>query len=262
MNARRRLSALVSTSGRETVHDEEILNVLRQNDDIAMGTTAISEEVGLTGEGVKNRLRQLESEDRVKSQEIGRTLIWDLESGERDQIVPPEIDRLVHAFDRVRGIFEFHSRVGVYFILAGFALIFAALTAAVTTAPPAIEGISGQSLALGYAVTAAGGVMWVIGGGMQLGTVVTERLLYRELTGQRFGTTGEPEAQSTEQRGQLDPRILVGLFVLVLVAGPLLTAAIEMGTGLAAVDGVSPLYAVLFTVCVFAVIVMAILGLD
>lgn len=261
MSWRTTLSDLVSTSGRETVHDEEILNVLRTSDDIAMGTSAIATEVGMSGEGVKQRLRSLVDDDRVRSQEIGQTLIWDLHPNERKQIVPPEIDRLVHAADRVRGLFDLHRRLGVYAILAGFALIFAALSAIVTTAPTSVEGMVSQLLAVGYSLVAAGGIVWAFGGGLQLGTVVAERVLYRELANGR-SVPSTVEADEAQQRGQIEPRFLVGLVVLFFAGPALVSAAGDIHAALSAFDSIPPFYAVLLALLFLMGLCAAILGIE
>lgn len=83
MTLRSLLVDLVSTNDRKEVPDEQILNVLRENDRIAMGTQAIADAVDMSRQGVENRLDELELENRVQSQKIGNVLVWDLHPDER-----------------------------------------------------------------------------------------------------------------------------------------------------------------------------------
>jgi hypothetical protein len=118
MTLRSLLVDLVSTNDRKEVPDEQILNVLRENDRIAMGTQDIADAVDMSRQGVENRLDELELENRVRSQKIGNVLVWDLHPDERRDVVPPEIDRLVHAFDLIRDQFAMTRRLGMYILLS------------------------------------------------------------------------------------------------------------------------------------------------
>lgn len=75
MTLRSLLVDLVSTNDRKDVPDEQILNVLRENNRIAMGTQDIADAVDMSRQGVENRLDELELENRVQSQKIGNVLV-------------------------------------------------------------------------------------------------------------------------------------------------------------------------------------------
>ena len=61
MTLRSLLVDLVSTNDRKEVPDEQILNVLRENDRIAIGTQDIAVAVDMSRQGVENRLDELGS---------------------------------------------------------------------------------------------------------------------------------------------------------------------------------------------------------
>ena len=66
--------------------------------------------VGISRQGVENRLDDLEFQNRVRSAKISGVLVWDLHPEERGDVVPPETDRLVHAFDQIRDRFVMTRR--------------------------------------------------------------------------------------------------------------------------------------------------------
>lgn len=55
--------------------DDEFLAALAEEDGVA-GTTALSEAVGCTSRHALNRLRELEEAGKVKSKDVGRSLVW------------------------------------------------------------------------------------------------------------------------------------------------------------------------------------------
>lgn len=75
------LSDLFSSRENVSVHSEVILNVLRESDGLVMGTSDIASRIGMSRDGARNRLRQLETEARVVSQEIGSTNDYTLVGG-------------------------------------------------------------------------------------------------------------------------------------------------------------------------------------
>ncbi|WP_336339495.1 hypothetical protein [Haloarcula brevis] len=64
------------------------------------------------------------------------------------------------------------------------------------------------------------------------------------------------------QRGQSDGRFILGAFVVVVIAGPLATAAIDIQSSLAAVPGFSWLSASFIALLIVSVIVAAALGIE
>lgn len=259
MTLRRFLVELVSTKHSKEVHDEEILNVLRESDRIAMGTQEIADAVGMSRQGVENRLTTLERADRVRSEKIGRVLVWDLHPDERQQLVPPEIDRLVHAFDGVRDSFEGTRRLGVYILLTGFALIFTGLSTAITTTP--IDFMATTLLVWGYGIAAGGGAAWVVGGGTQFATVIIEQVAFRRITGTSLRAWSPSEDRPTGHRGQINVQLLFGLVVLLLIGGALVTAATKLQAGLAASPAFSWIQASIIALLFLMAVVAMILGL-
>lgn len=63
--------------GVKTVTDEEILTYMESSEDPAFTAAEIADAVGMTVEGVRNRLQELEKQDRIYSKKPGsRTVIW------------------------------------------------------------------------------------------------------------------------------------------------------------------------------------------
>jgi len=259
MTLRRFLVEFVSTDDSKEVHDEEILNVLRKSDRIAMGTQDIADAVGMSRQGVENRLDELEQNDRVRSEKIGRVLVWDLHPDERREIVPPEIDRLVHAFDYVRDAFEGTRRLGVYILLTGFALIFTGLSTAITPTP--IDFMATSLLVWGYGISAGGGAAWAVGGGTIFSTVIVERVAFKRLTGESLNSWSNSRDRPAGHRGQIDVRFAAGLVVLFLIGGALVSAAAKLQTGLAATPAFSWVHATIVAILVLVALVAMILGL-
>lgn len=260
MSLRTVLADLVSTTESTDVPSETILNVLRTNDRIALGTQEIADVIGMSRQGAENRLNTLEKEGRVRSEQIGRVLVWDLHPDERKQPVPPEIDRLVHAFDEVRGTFEVTRRLGLYILLVGFGLIFTGLTSLVASTP--VDAMTNSLLVWGYGIAAGGGAAWVLGGGTQYATIITERVAYWRLTGKSLKSQSVIGARSDGQRGQVDARFILGLIVLVFIGGELLQAASNFQKGLAAMSGVSWLESGAIALCFLGALIAMILGIE
>lgn len=202
MTLRSILVDAVATDDGTAVPDEQLLNVLRATDRIAMGTQEIADCVGMSRQGVENRLNALKQAGRVRSEKIGGVLVWDLHPEERREQVPPDIDRLVHAFDHVRDQFAMTRRLGMYILLTGFALIFTSLSTAITTTP--VDPIAEPLLVWGYAVAAGGGAAWFVGGATQVTTIVTEHVVYRRLTGESLSSWSGDVISPTGQEGAVE----------------------------------------------------------
>ena len=69
------------------------------------------------------------------------------------------------------------------------------------------------------------------------------------------------DANST-QRGQIDLRIIVGAFVLVIISGPLVAAAIDIHTSLASTPAFSSLSGGVIALLIVAAVVAAALGME
>lgn len=260
MSLRHILVDLVSTDQPADVSDEHILNVLRLNTSIAMGTQEIADAIEMSRQGAENRLSDLRLENRVRSEKIGGVLVWDLHPDERREPVPPEIDRLVHAFDYVRGLFNPTRRLGLYLLFTGFALIFTGLTSAITSTPA--DGMTDMLLVWGYGIAAGGGAAWAIGGGTQFVTVIVEHVVYWRLTGTSLSSWSATETAPTEQRGQLDVRFIFGVVILLLIGGALLSAASKLQAGLSASPAFSEFAAGLIALLFLLALGAAILGVE
>lgn len=260
MTLRSLLVDLVSTNDTKDVPDERILNVLRESNRIAMGTQEIADMVGMSRQGVENRLDDLELENRVRSEKIGGVLVWDLHPDERRDVVPPEIDRLAHVFDQIRDQFAMTRRLGMYILLTGFALIFTSLSTALATTP--VDPFAETLLVWGYGIAAGGGAAWFVGGGTQFATIVTEHVVYWRLTGESLRTWEETDAAVSSQRGQIDVRFAFGLFVLLLIGGALIGAAGDLQAGLAASPAFSWVEATLVAGLFLVALVAMVLGIE
>jgi hypothetical protein len=94
--------------------NEELLNIIREQDQRGVGTSEIVSEIdGLKQDAVRNRLRGLEAEDRVESDTVGSeddfTFIWYLAENEREEPVNPDLTRLVDNCEQ----FKFIGRKGI-----------------------------------------------------------------------------------------------------------------------------------------------------
>jgi len=59
-----------------TVSDEEILSVIERAEAPVVSTSDVANEVGLSNPGAYKRLKQLEQEGKVNSQDVGDALAW------------------------------------------------------------------------------------------------------------------------------------------------------------------------------------------
>ena len=259
MSFRSLLTELVSTTETADVHSERILNVLRMTDEPVLGTREIAEQIRMSDEGAKGRLETLEEEGRVRSKKVGGW-VWDLHPDERREPVPVEIDRLVHAADSVREMFDTTRRLGIYVLFVGFGLLFMGLTSAIMETP--LASMSEQMLYWGYGLAAGGGASWALGGGTRLATIAFEQLAYWVCTGKTLHSWRPLGVSPSEHRGQIDPRMIVGLFLLVIVGGPLVQATGTLQKGLLALPGISWAGATVVSLCFLGALVVAVLGLE
>lgn len=249
---------IFSTNENTDVANEEVLNVLRRNEDLVMGTTSIAESIGMSRQGAQNRLEDLEEVGRVKSQKVGRTLVWGLHPEERQEPIPPEIDRLVRVLERTRHLFGPTKFIGGVVSIVGFLLIYLGLTGSLMSLTfPTVS--NGTMIGLGWILVGVGGAMLLIGGSVIYGSLVTERFAQWRIRRRRLHDKKWPK-DLADQRGQIDPKFLLGVVVLILIAEPLIKAGIELQTGLAESPVFSPLLAAIFAILFILTIVLAILG--
>lgn len=250
-----RWSDLLSTDPRGDAHSEEILNVFRRSEDEMLGNAAVADAVDMSTEGAKRRLQKLEKEGRVNGKKIGRTWVWTLHPDERRKPVPPDIDRLVHGLDWIDDQASSVLVGGLFVTVFGFSLIYWAVTEAFI-----LEPFSGMSLdvllALGWSLAVAGGLVGITVGLARFGLWLIERVAIRRVT--ETAQSSPAGKQHGEPRGQVTPRLLLGGFVLIIITGPLATAAVDIQQGLASTPAFSPLTAAVLAVLIIAVIVAAI----
>ena len=67
----------------DTYADDEFLAALRDEDGVA-GTSSLADAVGCTSRHALNRLRELEDAGKVTSKDVGRSLVWMLLDGEKE----------------------------------------------------------------------------------------------------------------------------------------------------------------------------------
>jgi len=61
--------------------DEDFIEAIHAEGGLA-GTTAIAEIVGCTRRQALNRLKNLREQNKVTSKDVGRSLVWQIQSGE------------------------------------------------------------------------------------------------------------------------------------------------------------------------------------
>lgn len=78
----------------------------------------------------------------------------------------------------------------------------------------------------------------------------------------RPGLSGENNSQHGTDRGQIDPRLIVGCFVLIIIAGPLVASIVDIQSALASTPTFTGVSAAVIALLLLATIVAGILGLD
>lgn len=169
---------LLSTDDERDPPNVEVLNVLRESEDLVMGTNDVADAIGRSTDTARDRLKELRGEDRVNSQEIGssenHTLVWALHPDEREKPVNPDIARLAHLCDRASKLGERMLHYGSPVGLVGILLVVLSLAASVQSV--SLDWGNNSLLFLfGYLMMAAGAVTGLIGGGLKFGAVVAER---------------------------------------------------------------------------------------
>lgn len=91
--------------------------------------------------------------------------------------------------------------MGLYVVLAGFGLIFAALSSAIVSTP--LNGMAESALVWGYGIAAGGGAAWIVGGGTQLGMAVIEHVVYWRLTGESLRSWSSSQEEPQAANGEL-----------------------------------------------------------
>lgn len=78
----------------------------------------------------------------------------------------------------------------------------------------------------------------------------------------RLYTRMQNAERSETQRGQVDPQRIVGVFVLVVIAGPLAGAAFDIQSSLASTPAFSWFSAGVIAILIVAAVVVAALGFE
>ena len=82
------------------------------------------------------------------------------------------------------------------------------------------------------------------------------------MTGESLRTWKEADAAASSQRGQIDDRLIVGLFVLVLIGGALVGAASDLQAGLAESSAFSWFEATVVAGLFLVALVAMVLGIE
>lgn len=246
----------LSTDEDRDVASEEILNVLRQSDELGVGTQEIADEIGMSRQGTQNRLEELEENERVKSKKIGETWIWGLHPDERQETIQPEIDRLVYLLGELREGTRPTLALGGGIGFVGFSLIYMGLTGLfVSASHPLVE--NGLLTILGWAITGVGGTMLMLGGAVVVGTRVIERTTAWVVNRRKTSVPAEDSTHYGEPRGQANPQLLLIPIILIVAGVPLISVAPDIYSSFAATPAFSPFQALVFTVLILATIIAA-----
>lgn len=239
----------LSTNETKKVPSEAILNVLRRSEDPVLGTNEIAEEIGMSRQGAENRLKELAGDDRVKSKKIGTTWVWGLHPDERQDPVPPEIDRLVKKLDwakeRTRGGRLFAEALTIVALVT----IYLSYSGALFSTPTPVYS-NATWAAAGWVAAGSGAVTWLLIGSVRWGSMVAEKFARWRVAHRRMNENEETTTEARNTRGQVRPELLLVAFVLLLVAGALVRFAVELFEGLATTSAFSPLFALLLTVLI------------
>ena len=253
------LSEYLSADKNTGVSSEEILNVLRRSDDLVLGTATIAEAIDMSSQGAKDRLFPLEEDGRVVAQRVGNsdTLVWGLHPNERQEPVPPEIARLVKVFKPIRETLRVTKSLGGMILLTGFGIMFAGLTGAVVSTTTGVVSNS-WLVAVGYAVAASGGGAWLVGGAVVYGTIIAERVARWKASHKTGSERENGENSKNSSRGQLTVRMVLGTFVVAILAPSLLILTEKLQSSLASTAAFSPVEALFIALLFTAAIVAAI----
>jgi len=213
---------ILSTHDGNGIHPEEILNVLREEEELVLGTGTIAEEVGLTKEGVRPHLHAFREEGRVIHQNIGGNDVWGLAPDEPQEPIPPHFDRLTHVTKGLREFFEETKFVGIAFMILGATTILAAITdpLAASLSPWITDG---NLVILGAGIAATGGFSWFLGGGLISLTKLLERVV--KFRSDERGEIAPFEGEFSRNRGEGPLWFIVAGFLLLILAPVLLKVA-------------------------------------
>lgn len=247
----------LSTDENKDVPSEVILNILREIEDPVMGTQEIADRIDMSRQGAQNRLEDLEEENKVAKRKIGDTLVWGLHPGERQQPIAPEIDRMVRVFDRFRAFMQPTKFFGGLVLAIGFAMLYMGVTGVLVDLSNPVIGNDLLTIS-GWAGVVIGALTWLVGFGVIYGTVVAERVALWRV--RKNKVPNQSTENRSDSRGQVSPRLVVGVFVLLVAAGPLIKAGIQIQTDLASSTTFSPVQALVIATSLIGIIVASILG--
>lgn len=256
MTVRDRLSSLMATEDANEYHTEEILNVFRESDDEILGSTDVAEAVGMTTDGLTDRLKKLMESDRVEGKQVGNPWVWTLHPDERRKVVPPKIDRLVHALDDFRAGFKIVLSFGWLVTMVGLLLLFWGVTDMLISSSFQVIAVE-TALYGGWVIALLGAIIGVVAGSGVLALLLLENAAIRQVRkSQPPKQTGTPALE--ESRGQVTPQLVICVFVLIVLAGPLAAAAIDLQQGLAVSPAFTAVEAAFIAFLIIAAIIAAI----
>jgi len=249
-------NGILSSHDGNGIHPEELLNVLRESDELVLGTGTIADEVGMTKEGVRPHLEEFREEGRVIYQEIGGNHVWGLDPGEPQKPIPPEFDRFAHFTQGLQRVFEDTKFVGTGFMLLGAAIMLIGITeplAAILS--PWIS--AGQLVILGAGIAATGGFSWFLGGGLISMTKLLERVV--KFQSDNRGSLILSNGERTSDRGESLSWYIVSGLILVVIAPVLFKIGVETYSAFAATAAFGPIGAFLIAVLLVGGIALGIL---
>lgn len=236
----------LSTNENKKVHSEAILNVLRRSKDPVLGTNEIAEQIGMSRQGAENRLEELAGDGRIKSKKIGSTWVWGLHPDERQDPVPPEIDRLVANLDWAKEVTRGGRLFAEILTIVALITLYLGYSGTVFSTPTPVYS-NAAWVAAGWVAAGSGAVTWILIGSVRWGSIVAEKFARWRVAHRRVNENEETATEARNTRGQVRPELLLVVFVLLLVAEPLVRFAVELFEGLVASSVFSPLFALLFT---------------
>jgi len=252
-------NGILSTHDGNGIHPEEILNVLREEEELVLGTGTVAEEVDMTKEGVRPHLHAFKEEGRVIHQNIGGNDVWGLAPDEPQEPIPPQFDRLTHLTQSLRAIFEETKFVGTAFMILGATIILAAITDPIAATLSSWVS-DGNLVILGAGIAATGGFSWFLGGGLISLTRLLERFV--KFRDDERGSVTAVENRLGRDRGQSPMWYLVAGFILVVIAPALFKVGVGVYDGFVSTSAFGPLSAAAIGFLVVMTIVLGLLGVN
>lgn len=242
---------LMSSDEDNEYHTEDILNVFRRSDDAILGSAEVADEVGMTTDGATNRLKQLMEDGRVEGKQIGRPWVWTLPNNERQKVVPSNIDRLIYVLEWFDNKARLVLVTGLLAAIIGLSFLYWGVTEAFLVDP--VSGISPDVImAIGWSFAGAGGLLSILTGATVLMLRGIERMAIKR------ATISPMNGSSEKSRGQVSPQFLLGLLVILILAGPLINAAINIQQNLAISSLFNSEQATIFALLIIVLIVASI----